>query len=110
MTDAERQFEIEASTMSRDQLYELAKRQAVEIAQLEKQDRIGTEKRNVLVKTNRQLYRELAEARGRLGLAQFSSSHRETREWDCWSCRDKEPDERHGWTLERWIAEAAKKD
>ena len=53
---------------------------------------------------------ELAEARGRLGLAQFSSSHRETREWDCWSCRDKEPDERHGWTLERWIAEAAKKD
>lgn len=34
MTDAERQFEIEASTMSRDQLYELAKRQAVEIERL----------------------------------------------------------------------------
>jgi hypothetical protein len=33
--DAERQFEIEASTMSREQLYELAKRQAMKIAALE---------------------------------------------------------------------------
>jgi hypothetical protein len=35
MLTPERQFEIEASTMSRDQLYDLAKRQAVEIARLE---------------------------------------------------------------------------
>jgi hypothetical protein len=35
MTEAERQFEIEASTMDRDQLYRRAQRQAGEIAQLQ---------------------------------------------------------------------------
>jgi hypothetical protein len=77
MLTPERQFEIAASTMSREQLYELAKRQAVEIARLrdsvpedwrDLHDLWFSERKAVI-----KLERELAEARERL--EQFAAGY-----------------------------------